>query len=684
MKGILVTNLFKWIIRILSVLLICFNLIQAQASSENDDRFPIPDNLKPNVDFWIKVYTLYNSDQVIIHDSEDLRIIYEVVDVNELLGSNKISNKIKWREIEKIKDNYRDILIKLSTLEQIDPQLLDKKERAVYYLFKSKASSAVFKQAAQNIRGQQSLRDEFKKGIIRSGRYIDHIAMVLKKYNIPQELIALPHVESAFNPRAYSKFGAAGIWQFTRGTGRRLLQINYHVDERFDPIKSTEAAAKLLRENYEELGTWPLAITAYNHGLNGLKRAVRQLGTSDIGVIVDKYESRNFKFASRNFYAEFLAALEASKNYKIYFGELKFERPEKFFTFKVPNYVKLSTLTQRLGISADNIERLNPSLRRSVLSSKHHLPKGFELRIPWKRDFDPALVYAEIPKIEKYQQQVATDWYQVEGGDNLQKIARRFNTTVADLMELNDIRNPHQIYVGQVIKLRPEQVLLAEGNEAVTSTKNDETQPIAEEKKENKGGLGNQLASTPIQPNVSIPITNVHKKETSPEKLTKESGTTDITEVAVVEKQRTNPLKRSFGTIYVQPEETLGHYADWLNIPTQVLRNLNGLRYGQDIHLDQEIKLVFNGVSEKEFQRKRMEYHRGIEEDFFTSFAVEGVIVHKVMSGENIWYLCNQVYEIPYWLVRKYNPNKNLERLNTGDELIIPMVGPIDNNRNIG
>ncbi len=684
MKKNLITLFRRCIIYILNILIICLNIIHAKAVTGSDEIFPVPDNLKPNVEFWIKVYTLYSSDQIIIHDSEDLRIIYEVVDVNEFFGNNPVSTKTIWREVDKIKDEYKDILNKLATYDQINPELLEKKERFVYHLFKNKGSAKVFKRATQLIRGQQGLRDKFRKGLIRSGRYIKHIEEFFKKYDIPLDLIALPHVESSFDHRAYSKFGAAGIWQFTRGTGRRFLKINYTVDERFDPIKSTEAAAKLLRENYEVLGTWPLAITAYNHGLNGLKRAVNKLGTTDIGVIVEKYESRYFKFASRNFYAEFLAASEVSKNYKIYFGELQFERPERFLTFNVPNNITISTLTERLAVTTDDIKRLNPSLRRSVLSSKRHLPKGSELRIPWKKDFNPALVFANIPTSEKYQLQVSTDWYQIERGDNLQKLAKRFNTTVADLMELNDIRNPHQIYVGQVLRLRPEEALLAEETTKEILT-NDETinqgakeqVNLKEGKTETKLGLGDQISG----PTSSSEKIKSLELETSKERLTRESRSTLIQpELQTVEKHTTRELKPVFRSIYVQPEETLGHYADWIGIPTQVLRNLNHLRFGQDIHLGQKIKLVFKEVSEKEFKRKRMEYHRGIEEDFFASYAIEGVLAHKIKSGENIWYLCNQVYEIPYWLVRKYNPNKNLERLNKGDELFIPIVGRIENN----
>ncbi len=684
MKKNLATLCWKCIICVIAISGIHRNLTYAQASAETSTLLPTPENLKPNVEFWKKVYTFYNSDQIIIHDTDDLRIIYEVIDLDNSGSNDQYTVRVPWGDVEKIKNKYKNILIELGSSEQVNPELLSPEHRTVYNLFQSKATPAVFKQAAQNIRAQQGLRDEFRRGLIRSGRYAEHITNVLEKHNVPSELIALPHVESSYNYRAYSKFGAAGIWQFTRGTGRRFLHINYMVDERFDPIKSSEAAARLLRENYEELGTWPLAINAYNHGTNGLKRAVSQLGTTDIGVIIEKYEGRSYKFASRNFYAEFLAALEARTNYRDYFGDLEFDQAEKFTTFVIPNNVKLSLLAEQLKVTSDDIERLNPCLRSTVLSSKRPMPKGLELKIPWRADFDVASVSVNIPATEQYQQQIATDWYQIESGDNLQSIARRFNTTVADLMELNDIRNPHQVYVGQVIRLRPEDIVVIETRETTMPVPKIEEQPKAEIKKEPEVSSPDRFAMTPIQPKVSPPKAETAKKELPKVEAAKEFAVADRTEIDVVERQPLKPSKPSFGKIIVQPEETLGHYADWLGLPTQVLRNLNSLIYGQDIQLGQEIKLVFDNVSEKEFQRRRMEYHRGIEEDFFASYVIDGVVVHKIKSGENIWYLCNQVYEIPYWLLQKYNPNKNLERLTAGDELIIPVVGQTGNNRSIG
>ena len=118
---------------------------------------------------------------------------------------------------------------------------------------------------------------------------------------MPVELSVLPHVESSFNPEAYSHVGAAGIWQFIRSTGKRYMQIDHLIDERMDPFASTKAAAKLLRHNYQLTQSWPLALTAYNHGVASMRRAINTLGTRDIAVIVRKYKGRAFGFASRNF-----------------------------------------------------------------------------------------------------------------------------------------------------------------------------------------------------------------------------------------------------------------------------------------------------------------------------------------------------------------------------------------------
>src|SRR6202012_5211093 len=137
-------------------------------------------------------------------------------------------------------------------------------------------------QAIDDIRFQLGQADRFKAGLIRSGAWETHIAETLANLGLPAELAVLPHVESSFNPSAYSKVGAAGLWQFMRSTGRRYMRIDSAVDDRLDPFRSTEAAAQLLAYNYRILGTWPLALTAYNHGAAGVRHAKETLGTDDI------------------------------------------------------------------------------------------------------------------------------------------------------------------------------------------------------------------------------------------------------------------------------------------------------------------------------------------------------------------------------------------------------------------
>src|SRR5581483_9110796 len=191
---------------------------------------------------------------------------------------------------------------------------LSPEDERIKALWGSQATPERLREATDDIRFQLGQANRFKAGLVRSGTWQKDIAQALKEEGLPPELAALPLVESSYNPSAYSKVGAAGLWQFLRSTGRRFLRIDSVVDERMDPFRETEAAAQLLDYNYRLLGSWPLAITAYNHGAEGVRRARDELGTDDIVRIVRDYHSPSFGFASRNFYVSFLAALAVSRD----------------------------------------------------------------------------------------------------------------------------------------------------------------------------------------------------------------------------------------------------------------------------------------------------------------------------------------------------------------------------------
>jgi len=181
---------------------------------------------------------------------------------------------------------------------------------------------------------------------------------------------------------ATSKVGAAGIWQFMPGIGRKYMIVNEQFDERRNPWKASEAAAKLLKENHIILNkNWGLALTAYNHGPGGVKTAMKKLGTKDISIIVRNYRSRNFDFASANFYTCFLAAVHAQKYRDIIWADHMTEGPLNYSTTKLKKSFKPAELTKSLGYSYQDILLYNPELDRSFKKNSI-IPKGYRIFLP--------------------------------------------------------------------------------------------------------------------------------------------------------------------------------------------------------------------------------------------------------------------------------------------------------------
>jgi len=338
------------------------------------DPFPVYPSLQTNVDFWKKVYTEYTLEQGIIHDSWNLAIIYEVIDLED--ADRPGAFMINKKRIKRAEEKYKSILTKLARGSfPSSPE-----EQRVVDLFGPAATRQDFEQARRNMRCQLGQMDRFQEGIIRSGAYLEQIKAVFESYSLPADLAYLPHVESSFNHKAHSKSRAAGIWQFTRPTGKRFLKIGQELDERRDPLVSSNAAARLLRENYRVLRDWPMAITAYNHGLGGMVRAKR--AKKNYEAIFSDYRSRSFKFASRNFYSEFLAARDVAKSYRQYFGDIELENPPSIHEVVVGNKVPVKDLARHFNVNVADIKNLNPSLKESVYKGQTPLPKGYTLRLP--------------------------------------------------------------------------------------------------------------------------------------------------------------------------------------------------------------------------------------------------------------------------------------------------------------
>ena len=338
------------------------------------DPFPTFECLEPNVRFWIDAYTKYPTTNGIVHDATDLSIVYGVIDL--LPPDKPRARHTNQERIRVAKEHYKQILEDLA--ENADPE--DPEKRRIAALFGSETSSRVFREAINDIRCQVGQKDRFEAGLIRSGAYLQRIKAIFRSHGLPEDLCYLPHVESSFDAAAYSKAGAAGMWQFTRTTGKKFLTVNKFLDERRDPIWASEAAAKLLKHNYERLGNWPMAITAYNHGVAGVLRAKEEMGTYE--TVFENYGGKRFGFASRNFYSEFLAARHVAKNYTEYFSDVRLNKSLEAREVLTKGQTSVAELSRHYDVDLEILRALNPALGKPVLKGHRQVPNGYRLRLP--------------------------------------------------------------------------------------------------------------------------------------------------------------------------------------------------------------------------------------------------------------------------------------------------------------
>jgi membrane-bound lytic murein transglycosylase D len=668
-------------IKLLIVLFIlCFCLTAvSQAASEP---FPLYPCIQPNVEFWKKIYSEYSTSQGVLHDSLDLSIIYGVIELEDPDHSG--ARRINRKRIKSAKHRYERILSKLA--RGLPPK--GAIEQSVADLFGPQAKKSDYRRAIRNIRCQVGQKDRFRAGVIRSGAYLDEIKKILRKHAVPEDLVFLPHVESSFNPNAYSKFGAAGVWQFTRSTGRRYMKIGYDVDERRDPIISSHAAARLLKDNYEKFKNWPMAITAYNHGASGMLRAKRQKGTYE--AIFKEYRSRIFKFASRNFYSEFLAAREVAKNYRHHFGDLTLDKPLKRLEIELAGYISLPDVARELEIDLDLLRHLNPALRQPVFKGQKYVPKGYRLRLPASDERDYAAALAEISqKLFKHAQK-HSQFYTVQRGDTAGKIARMHAVPLKDLIALNNLDHRATIYVDQNLRIPP-----PEEKSSPTVAEAPAQRPSASEQQ--SGLLADstrhsaETKETIESPQLRAKQTDVQSHRPTPESdLSPDRDHTladgrpvdiaispDIIVGKLGVQQTVTAGGSSVGIISVEVEETLGHYAEWAEVSAAEIRRLNGFVYGRHIYFSQVVKIPLNRVSGQEFEERRYLYHKLLAEDFFSSFRIENVQTYTIKRGDNIWNLSREEFEVPLWLIRRYNAAVDLNALMPSQKLRVPIVEKI-------
>src|SRR5438067_1853620 len=535
------------------------------------------------------------------------------------------------------------------------------------------------------------------------------------------------HVEPSFSPAAYSKVGAAGLWQFMRSTGRRYMRIDSAVDDRLDPFRSTEAAAQLLAYNYRVLGTWPLALTAYNHGTAGVRRAKETLGTDDIVRIVRSYNSRTFGFASRNSYVSFLAALEVDRNPEKYFGSLQRQSAVKFQEVQLPAYVSMPTLERALRIEPEKLRALNPALTHAVWDGRQRVPKAYRLRLPldgtsWTRE----LLAQRLSPGEMFAGQSAPPRYRVQAGDTLVRVAARYGVSADTLARMNHLRVSARLRVGRTIDV-PEAAAVTVASTAVptpaapaapapaapaapapTAPAAPAPAPAAAARAPapTPSAPAVVAAAAPHAPVFTISVgpaspggavsAEVAQRESAEDAAVAAAARTRTASVgaqpvsaaqaeaigpalgpALDAEQNADPIDYSVAhdeSIRVTGDETLGHYADWLGVSTAHVREINHLRFGRRVLIGQHIRLDFRKVSHEAFEARRREYHRALQASFFAAHRIVGTELYVARPGDSLWTLTQRATQMPLWLVQQYNPDVDLADLRAGTQIVMPRV----------
>jgi membrane-bound lytic murein transglycosylase D len=688
-----------------------------------EDLIPRPPELEPDVQFWIKVYSQITTNEGYLHDQHKLSVIYETMhfDADTPVRERKA-------RVEAQRTRIQEILRHLAS--GAPAQSAD--EQKVRDLWGEDTAPARFAEAVDDVRFQLGQSDRFRAGLVRSGAWEAHIGEVLANLGLPAQIAALPHVESSFDPAAYSKVGAAGLWQFMRSTGRRFMRIDAAVDERLDPFRATEAAAQLLSYNYRLLGSWPLAITAYNHGAEGMLRARDQLGTTDIVRIVRDYRSPTFGFASRNFYVCFLAALTIAEEPDKYFGALRRGSEPQFVEVRLSTGAPSAVLAKTLGVDRETLRELNPALRPAVWNGQRPVPAGYVVRLPgsaskWTSDLlaqrlgaaKPVVVAAvtppaSVPPPGAPAASVASPAR--PAAPPAAAPARAAGAPSAALAIAQAPVTPATVVASAATAPAPAGASLtdASAGEYYLVQNDDTVQTIAARTGVTVNKLmalnaipdpdylygGERLRLIAAAPEPETDTTSatlasakaaVQESQEEQQAVAAAGENANAEPVSAAQAQAEGPQLApgstgqdtadpvdysvaADGTIRVVAAETLGHYADWLGTSASRLRTLNNLRGRKPVVMGHRFKLVFERVSPTQFEQRRRDYHEQIQAAYFASHRIAGTEIYIARKGDSLWNITQRNVKVPIWLLQQYNPDLDFADLHPGTQISLPKV----------
>lgn len=427
-----------------------------------DEIFSCPESLMPRVAFWIEVFSRWDTNTAVFHDKENPHRVYSTVQREEGCRRSKKGDSID-RERKRLK---RHLLSLADKLEQ--NRGLNNSEAFLHAQFRGESVPEI-RAAADRVRCQSGNKDRMQNALAEYSLYQPTILEALEDQNLTPELQYLPFVESAFNPSALSHVGAAGLWQIMPSTGRTLgLRVDTHIDERYDPIAATYAAALYFRNSVDNLSETafenghevaakdlnPFVITSYNYGVRGMQRAIKQVGL-DYERLLREYKSPSFQTAVKNFYASFLAARHVAKFKDQFFDSIPASPAARFSEHDdvvLSRATSVKRIASELNVNMEDLRVMNPALKSVIWQHKALVPSGYAIRLPKKTAGWDAHI-ARMNALPQEVEEAGFVWHRVRRGQTACGIAEQYRASCRALIKLNRLDKRGTIYIGRRIKV---------------------------------------------------------------------------------------------------------------------------------------------------------------------------------------------------------------------------------------
>lgn len=290
-----------------------------------------------------------------------------------------------------------------------------------------------------------SIRNRFEQWLVRLSRYRPLVENIFTEFHLPSDLVFLSLVESGFNPYAYSRAKATGPWQFMKGTAKVYgLRVDSYVDERRDPIKSTVAAARYLRDLYDLFGTWPLAMAAYNAGEGKVMRALHKAQAESFS---DISKTRLIRRETKEYVPRFMAATIIAKNPDRYGFSQEAGPLHQFEEVIVTRPLHFHAIANATGVPYEELRLLNPELRRDATPPGDEayllkVPVGTKTKVEQLLDRIPTHKFPPLPAKAQFASAGSSRWYKVRVGDTLEKLSKRFRIPLKTLKTRNNLSGP--------------------------------------------------------------------------------------------------------------------------------------------------------------------------------------------------------------------------------------------------